>query len=154
MGTETEFVCPRPRNTRACDKCRARKTRCLPQKKPSEAAACQRFILYHRVYTADCAKIILDAQSWATPVLLILPLCNLLGWCLTLSREEIPAHPTSTARCSQLRTSQKPPASLLAMMLSLVSSTIPQSKPTTRINSLTSTIASSKISSVAIHQLR
>lgn len=42
-NNDIEAVCPRPRNIRACNKCRARKIRCLPGKRPSEANTCQRY---------------------------------------------------------------------------------------------------------------
>ncbi|PYI18896.1 hypothetical protein BO99DRAFT_422775 [Aspergillus violaceofuscus CBS 115571] len=46
MSTEDEykFTCPRPRSTRACDKCRSRKIRCLPSEQPS--SACRRCIKF------------------------------------------------------------------------------------------------------------
>ncbi|KAL4948808.1 hypothetical protein BDW69DRAFT_86737 [Aspergillus filifer] len=44
MDTDPAFICPRPRNPRACDKCRARKIRCLPADKRAEEGACRRCV--------------------------------------------------------------------------------------------------------------
>ncbi|RAK98745.1 Zn(II)2Cys6 transcription factor domain-containing protein [Aspergillus ibericus CBS 121593] len=42
MAEDWEFVCPRPRSSRACDPCRSRKIRCIPSEKTSGTDACRR----------------------------------------------------------------------------------------------------------------
>ncbi|KAL4943089.1 hypothetical protein BDV06DRAFT_221604 [Aspergillus oleicola] len=46
MNTDPTFICPHPRNPRACDKCRARKIRCLPADKGAERGSCRRCIKF------------------------------------------------------------------------------------------------------------
>lgn len=43
MESDLQFISPRPRNSRACDKCRSRKSRCLPDKKSSGREPCRRY---------------------------------------------------------------------------------------------------------------
>ncbi|KAL4871181.1 hypothetical protein BDV12DRAFT_31932 [Aspergillus spectabilis] len=125
MEPEIEFVCPRPRNTRACDKCRARKIRCLPGKRPSEVDTCQRCSKFGYACTYEPAS-----QPTRLVTQHIMPSTDLLTTTPT-ERRTLPNINQKTA--ARLQTQ--------ATMLSLVSSRIPQNRRTTLPNSSPSTAA-------------